>query len=295
MKVVVYGSKGWIGSQVVALLNEGNIDTITPSTRIDNLENVLNDINTHNPTHVMCLIGRTHGTIDGKLYGTIDYLEQSGKLYENIRDNLYCPLSLAFLCSQKGIHLTYFGTGCIYKYDKDHPFGQEINGFKEHDKPNFFGSSYSTVKGFTDLLMKNFTNSVLNVRLRMPITSDMSPRNMITKLLKYNKICNVPNSMTVLDDMLPIMIDMAKKKMTGSINLVNPGLISHNEILQLYKEIVDNDFIWTNFTIEEQNKILAAERSNNYLNTDKLESIYKVKNIKDSVRDIMIKIKENNQ
>ena len=48
-----------------------------------------------NPTHIMAFIGRTHGVVDGKPYLTIDYLEQKGKLKDNIRDNLYSPLVLA--------------------------------------------------------------------------------------------------------------------------------------------------------------------------------------------------------
>ena len=38
-----------------------------------------------------------------------------------------------------------------------------------------------------------------------------------------------------------------------------------NEILTMYKEIVDPNFTWENFDIEEQNKILDSKRSNNYL------------------------------
>jgi hypothetical protein len=53
--------------------------------------------------------------------------------------------------------------------------------------------------------------------------------------------------------------------------LTNPGLISHNEILELYKKYVEASFEWKNFSMEEQNQILASERSNNYLNTDKLQ------------------------
>jgi hypothetical protein len=63
----------------------------------------------------------------------------------------------------------------------------------------------------------------------------------------------------------------------------------------MYKEIVDNDFTWENFDIEEQRKILASERSNNYLDTARLESIYEVKHIKDSVREILYKMKEVRQ
>ena len=59
----------------------------------------------------------------------------------------------------------------------------------------------------------------------------------------------------------------------GTLNLTNPGLISHNEILEMYKEIVDPEFEWKNFSQEEQAKILAADRSNNFLDTTKLQGI----------------------
>ena len=101
--------------------------------------------------------------------------------------------------------------------------------------------------------------------------------------------------MTVLPELLPIMVDMCDKNVTGTVNLTNPGLICHNEILEMYKEIVDKDFNWDNFSVEEQNMILASERSNNFLDTKRLESLYKVKNIKDSVRDILYKMKEKNE
>jgi dTDP-glucose 4,6-dehydratase len=101
--------------------------------------------------------------------------------------------------------------------------------------------------------------------------------------------------MTVLPELLPFILDMMKQNMTGSINLTNPGLISHNEILQMYKEIVDHNFTWKNFTKEEQRKILDSDRSNNFLDTTKLESIYpnKIKNIRDSIRDCLIQYKAN--
>jgi hypothetical protein len=88
---------------------------------------------------------------------------------------------------------------------------------------------------------------------------------------------------------------MCDKKVTGTVNLTNPGLISHNEILEMYREIVDKDFKWDNFSIEEQRQILASDRSNNFLDTSRLESLYKVKNIKDSVRDVLYKMKETQE
>lgn len=55
------------------------------------------------------------------------------------------------------------------------------------------------------------------------------------------------------------------------MNYTNPGAISHNEILQLYKDYVDPDFSWSNFTVEEQAKVIVAPRSNNLLDTKRIE------------------------
>jgi hypothetical protein len=134
--------------------------------------------------------------------------------------------------------------------------------------------------------------NVLNVRIRMPITGDLNPRNFITKITTYKKVCSIKNSMTVLPELLPLMIDMAKNNTIGTVNLSNPGLISHNEILEMYRQIVNPDFVWENFTVEEQNEILAAGRSNNYLDTNRLESLYpNVKNIREAVRECLVRMK----
>ena len=293
MLVLVYGSKGWIGSQFIEILKKNNIHFVCGNSRVDKEEDLLSEINNTTPTHIVSFIGRTHGKIGSKIYSTIDYLEEKGKLYENVRDNLFSPIFIAEICREKNIHFTYLGTGCIFKFDEEHPFGKEENGFTESSLPNFFGSSYSVVKGFTDRLMKIYANNVLNLRIRMPITGEKNSRNFITKITNYDRICSMPNSMTVLPELLPFVLDMMQKNVTGTVNLTNPGLISHNEILQLYKEIVDDSFTWKNFSQEEQLSILAADRSNNYLDSTKLESLYpEVKHIKDSVIDCLKHYKE---
>ena len=120
-------------------------------------------------------------------------------------------------------------------------------------------------------------------------------KKFITKIVNYKKICSIPNSMTVLNELLPIMIEMALNKTVGTVNLTNPGLISHNEILTMYKEIVNPDFTWENFSIDEQNLILASKRSNNCLNTEKINEITngRVCNIKESVKNILLLMKNN--
>lgn len=284
MKVLIIGHNGWIGNMMIELLKSKSISYSITNVRPENKDDFEKELASINPTHVMSFIGRTHG----ENYTTIDYLEQKGKIKENVRDNLFAPIVMGLLCKKYNIHFTYLGTGCIFSYDDIHTFEKQEVGFTEKDVPNFFGSSYSVVKGYTDELMHMLDSHVLNLRIRMPITSKMESRNFITKIVNYENICSIKNSMTVLDELLPYALDMAIKKVTGTINLTNPGLISHNEILQMYKDIVDPNFTWNNFSKEEQDKILKADRSNNYLDTRKLESLYpNIQDIKIAVKNVL--------
>ena len=108
----------------------------------------------------------------------------------------------------------------------------------------------------------------------MPFSADVHPRNFITKITTYKKVINEPNSLSALDDLLPILIDMTLRGLKGNFNFVNPGVMTHNEILELYKLHVDPSFTYTNFSVAEQNQILKAPRSNCELDVSKLLSEY---------------------
>ena len=86
MKILLYGSKGWIGSQVIILLEKRGHEVILGQSRVDNKEYVEQEIINYGPSHVMSFIGRTHGKIGDKVFSTIDYLEEPGKIKENVKD-----------------------------------------------------------------------------------------------------------------------------------------------------------------------------------------------------------------
>ena len=92
MKLLVYGSKGWIGKQFVEILKSKKIPFVEGKSRVDNYDTLKEEFWNISPSHVISFIGRTHGSIGDKVYTTIDYLEQEEKLVENVRDNLYSPL-----------------------------------------------------------------------------------------------------------------------------------------------------------------------------------------------------------
>ena len=273
MRVLIYGHRGWIGQKLQALLEKSH-EVVGAQARLDDVERVREELMETQPDRVICCVGRTHGPG----CSTIDYLEQKGRIVDNVRDNLFAPMVVALQCKALGIHLTYLGTGCIFEYKG------EDRIFEESSVPNFFGSGYSVVKGFTDRLMHLVEEQVLNVRIRMPITDEVHPRNFITKITRYEKICSIPNSMTVLDDLLPRLVDLCVMGHTGTVNLCNPGVMSHDEILGLYRDIVDPTFTWQNFTQEEQDEILAAGRSNNELAVTTLVTLFpQVPTLRESV------------
>lgn len=259
---LIFGRTGWIGGLVGQYLKEQGAKFEYANCRLEDRAAVISEIERVKPTHVLNAAGLTGRP-------NVDWCETHR--VETIRSNVIGCLNLADVTSQRGIHMTYYGTGCIFHYDDEFPQGSG-KGFKEADKPNFTGSYYSYTKAMVESLLKEFPN-VLTLRVRMPIVMDLTyERNFITKIIKYEKVIDIPNSMTVLPELIPYSIEMARRKLTGIMNFTNPGAISHNEILQLYKDYIDPNFTWSNFTVEEQAKVIVAPRSNNLLDTQRIES-----------------------
>lgn len=117
--------------------------------------------------------------------------------------------------------------------------------------------------------MKHYNNCLI-LRLRMPVSDDLHSRSFVTKLTRYDHVVNIPNSHSILTDLLPAAILLAENKETGVYNFTNPGAISHNEVLTLFRDIVRPTFAWKNFTLDEQAKVIKAGRSNCKLDTTKL-------------------------
>jgi 3,5-epimerase/4-reductase len=155
----------------------------------------------------------------------------------------------------------------IYAYDESHPIGGK--GYLETDPANFDASFYSATKSKTEELLKHYTNALI-LRLRMPVSDDLHLRSFVTKISTYPNVVDIPNSNTILHDLLPCSLLLASHNETGIYNFTNPGAISHNEVLSLFKKHVRSGFAWKNFSLEEQSKVIKAGRSNCKLDTTKL-------------------------
>lgn len=293
--ILIYGAGGWIGGQFSQLLQEQRVKFVVGESRIgDDPDSVIEkEILDVCPTHVISIIGRTHGPGNN----TVDYLEGGpDKLVINLRDNLFGPVLLAEICRKHNTHFTYIGSGCLFTYNEDRPV--DSAPITEDETPTFFGSSYSVTKGYTDRLMHHYEN-VLNFRMRLPISSEVHPRNLITKLAAYPKIMSVPNSVTVLPDLLPALLQLMRKKHVGTVNLVNHGSIDHEEILSHYIKYVDPSHTYELIRMDHSSdlaKALKSKRSNCHLDTAVLSELCpQASSAKEAVRAAIKKMAESSE
>jgi 3,5-epimerase/4-reductase len=183
---------------------------------------------------------------------------------ETAQANIMVPYWIANECQKTGRHWIHIGSGCIYDgYERE---------WSEMDPPNFYGSLYAITKAVSQSALAGFRD-VLILRIRMPIDEDMHERCYISKLIKYTKECkglfNAKNSMTYLKDLVHVIKTLASVKATGTFNVVNPGPLTAEELLEIYAP-------GTKAIIEPKETVIArlkAKRSNCILSIDKLEML----------------------
>jgi len=270
---LVYGRTGWIGGKLGKLLTEQGHKWTYGRARLEDRKAVIDDIKRSKCTHILCAAGVTGRP-------NVDWCEDHKT--ETIRANVIGILNMCDVALLNDVHVTNFATGCIYKYDDEHKIGGKP--FTEEDDPNFGGSFYSETKSYMEMMLRHYPN-VMQCRVRMPIDGDLqNPRNFITKIANYAKVVNIPNSMTVLEEFVPMAIEGALRKLTGAYNWTNPGAISHNEVLELYRDYCHPGFTWENFTEEEQAEVIKAPRSNNTMCDVKIKAAFpQVLGIKESI------------
>jgi 3,5-epimerase/4-reductase len=166
---------------------------------------------------------------------------------ETQRVNVTGALTLAEACAEAGSYLLHLGSGCIFYGPSPSP-----DGWREDDYANP-SSFYSRTKYAADLTLSKLPNVAI-ARLRMPIDGAPGPRNLITKLAGYSQVVDVENSVTVVDDLIPVIEGLIERRATGVFHVTNPGTMRHRDLLELYREIVDPSH---RYTLIDQDELVA--------------------------------------
>lgn len=248
MKVLIFGSKGYLGRLFVSVYG----DAVCPNTDITDSCQVGKILDETRPDVVINCAGKTGRP-------NVDWCEDHKE--ETVRGNVTGPLVLLSECAKRSVYWVHIGSGCMYE-------GGEEKQFTEDDPPNFMGSFYSKTKVWSDQILKEFP--VLLLRIRMPFDGSHDPRNLLTKIRGYSRVLDVKNSMTYLPDFLRCATQLIERRETGPFNIVNPGAISPFEIMQRYKATVDPNHVFERLDVREIGDVTKAPRSNCILSTEKL-------------------------
>jgi 3,5-epimerase/4-reductase len=256
MKIHLLGNTGYLGSQIESHLQEKGHDVEAIKTDVTDLEKVREALKNVQDSVVINATGKTGSP-------NVDWCEDHR--LETAAVNITGAINVAQVASQQGNYVVQIGSGCIFSGGGDQAFGED-------DEPNFFGSFYSQTKAIAEGALREIP-SVCVLRIRMPLQGKPHPKNLLDKLLQYQKILSVPNSVTIIEDFLPFLERVIEKKITGVLNAVNPGQYEHKDLLELYRERIDSKRSFEYISLEQFTGMTKAQRSNCVLSTKKCEGL----------------------
>ncbi len=217
---------------------------------------IKNIINLYNPNIIINCIAKTGSP-------NIDWNEHNKSI--TYLANTTFPSILADICLERKIKFIHIGSGCIFNGKSPHLDSK----WTETDLANP-ASYYSKTKYATDLIIGDLPN-VLILRIRMPISEQNLPRNLINKLSSYSKIISEPNSMTFMSDFVRCIDWAIQNDITGILHVTNPEPLSAVQIMTEYQKYIKYDF--EEMSLSDLDSITLAKRSNCLLNTDKLTQL----------------------
>jgi dTDP-4-dehydrorhamnose reductase len=255
VKIIIFGA-GFLGHRLVASFPEAAL-LFTDITDLVALERAFA---IHKPQIVINCAGKTGRP-------NVDWCESHPA--ETYASNTIGPLRLAEIAAARGAYLVHIGSGCIF-YG---PCPDHEGGWREEDRANPI-SLYSRSKYAADLLLSSLPD-VCIARIRMPIDHVPGPRNLITKLAGYAQVIDVANSVTVVDDLVGALRRLIELRATGIFHVVNPGLMRHRDLLDLYRRKVDPShavaYIDTEALVERG--LAMKARSNAHLASARMEAL----------------------
>ena len=250
MNTLIFGN-GFIGSRL-----HGAIPSIMSTKRIHSIADAMAEIDRYQADVVINCIGFTG-------YTSVDdcELEKSKTLF----CNSFIPIILNEATKRTGTKLVHISSGCIYNYTPGSP------PITEDMKPDFYNLFYSRSKIYAEGVLDS---SVLSVRIRIPLDNRPHPRNILTKLLAFNKVIDVPNSITYIPDFIDALQHLISVDAKGIFNLTNTGGLRYSDLLSTYNHYKEHKF--HTMTLDE----LGRVRTNIILSTAKLRDYgFPIRNI----------------
>lgn len=261
-KILIMG-EGFVGSRI-----RQELDAEICAKKITSLDDALAEVNTYKPKILINCIGFIGRNVD----------DCESNKEKAMTANVFVPALLAEAALRSNSRLIHISSGCIYHYSYDR--GSPI---PESRDPDFFELFYSRTKIYAEQMLKilSLHYPVLITRIRIPLDNRPHSRNILTKLINYNRVIDLPNSVTYIPDFIKALKHLIKIQATGIYNVVNKGAMAYPQLLDVYKKYVP-DF---KYQVVDFKK-LGLTRTNLILSTRKLESSgFKIRKINEVIEE----------
>ncbi|MEO0794580.1 MAG: sugar nucleotide-binding protein [Verrucomicrobiota bacterium] len=266
MKVLILGATGYVGQAFVRYFENRNLEYVAASrqqidyTRSSELRRLIEE---SKPTFLVNAAGYT-----GKPNVDACETDQANCLF----GNAVFPGWVSEVCTEFNLPWGHVSSGCIFTGSR--PDG---SGFTEEDPPNFSFrqnncSYYSGTKALAEEALANDPNCFI-WRLRIPFNHEDSPRNYLSKLMRYSTLLEARNSITHLDEFAQACsLTWEKRVPFGTYNITNTGSVLSSEVTAMIQKFLAPNKAFTFFPDEEtfMQKAASAPRSNCVLDSSKL-------------------------
>jgi len=244
--ILLLGASGYVGQAFSANLQSRGLPYEAPShVELDatSKEAVVRMVAALNPDYVINAIGYTGRP-------NIDSTEQE-KL-RTLSANTVTATVLGEVLGEANIPLGHVSSGCIY--DGTRPDGSP---FTEEDPPNFAfshpqASWYSRTKAMAETVLADCPTATI-WRLRIPFDQFDNDRNYLTKILRYENLLEVTNSISQLQEFANAAVESLERRLPAGIyNVTNPGAIRTSEVAAALRQHGLTDKKFQFFSSEEE-------------------------------------------
>jgi len=264
--ILILGATGYVGHTFVRLLERRGIDFQSLSRKsVDytDRDTLLTVLGESRPEFLINCAGYT-----GK--PNVDACEDHKA--DCLVGNAVLPGTIAEACREAGVPWGHVSSGCIYTGRND-----DGSGFGEDDPPNFSFrtdncSFYSGTKALGEEILSGDENCYL-WRLRIPFNEVDSPRNYLTKLMRYDRLLRAENSISQIDEFVQACLACWEKRVPmGTYNVTNPGHVTTEEVVDLIQAsgVCRKDYRFFDDEAEFMQTAARTPRSNCVLDSTKL-------------------------
>lgn len=266
--ILLLGASGYVGNTFQNYMISRGIDfktlslSITKGSKRDELEEAIKSIKPEFLINCAGYTGRPN----------VDASEKNK--HRCLEANTWLVGIVAELCQKYELPWGHISSGCIYTGRR--PDG---SGFTEEDPPNFDFrhnncSFYSGTKALSEEILADYNNHYI-WRLRIPYNEVTSPRNYITKVMEYDRLIDVENSISQLDEFVRACCLCWEKRIPfGTYNVVNPGSVTTREVAEMIEKSGLLKKEWKFFKDETEflEKAAVTPRANCVMNPEKIMS-----------------------